>query len=267
MFRTQGNSQPFGTALGSGYSGTNSRLGYVGSYGISSYMGMSNGAGSALRVIRNQKTVQYETPNMSGLSGMVEYSFANDNSTTITGNSPLFMGAMVHYSQGALNVSAAYNSYSVGTNGINGNPDGFSVKTIGLAASQNIAYQVLAANYKIGQNTFYAGLTNVRASNATEDSQSWNVAYKFALNANVDLLANMVSTSSSLANSGAFITLANAVTQATWNLNKKTIGLGADYRLSKRTNLYVRYENLDSNTDNTATGETISTAFGVRHQF
>jgi len=119
----------------------------------------------------------------------------------------------------------------------------------------------------MGQNTFYAGLTNVRASNATEDSQSWNVAYKLALNANVDIMANMVSTSSALNATGTAMTLANGVTQATWNLNKKTIGLGADYRLSKRTNLYVRYENYDSNTDNASTGELISTAFGVRHQF
>lgn len=267
VFRTQGVSQPFGTALGSGYGGTNSRLGYAGSYGISSYMGLANGANSALRVIRNQKTAQYETPTMNGLSGMFEYSFANDNSTTITSNSPMFMGAMVNYSSGALNIGAAYNSYNVGSNGINGNPDGFTVKSIGLAAGQSISYQVLAANYKMGQNTFYAGLTNVRASNATEDSQSWNVAYKLALNANVDIMANMVSTSSALNATGTAMTLANGVTQATWNLNKKTIGLGADYRLSKRTNLYVRYENYDSNTDNASTGELISTAFGVRHQF
>jgi len=267
VFRTQGVSQPFGTGIGSGYGGTNSRLGYAGSYGISSFMGVANGGGTALRVIRNQKTAQYETPTMNGLSGMAEYSFANDNSTSLTGNSPMFMGAMVNYSSGPLNIGAAYNSYNSGSNGINGNPDGFAIKTIGLASGQNIAYQVLAANYTMGQHTFYTGLTNVRASNATEDSQSWNVAYKLALNANVDIIANMVSTSSALNAGGTAMTLANGVTQQTWNLNKKTVALGADYRLSKRTSLYVRYENLDSNTDNATTGETISTAFGVRHQF
>jgi predicted porin len=126
---------------------------------------------------------------------------------------------------------------------------------------------MLGANYTMGSHTFYTGMSNVRASNATEDTQSWNVAYKLALSSNVDLMANMVSMSSSLANTGAFITLANSATQATWNLNRKIIGFGADYRLSKRTNLYARYENYDSNTDNTATGETTTTAFGVRHQF
>jgi predicted porin len=80
-------------------------------------------------------------------------------------------------------------------------------------------------------------------------------------------MANMVNLSSSLANSGAFITLANTATQAVWNLNRKIIGLGADYRLSKRTNLYARYENYDSNTDNVSTGEQTTTFFGVRHQF
>jgi predicted porin len=198
---------------------------------------------------------------------MAEFSFGNDNSTTITSNTPSFMGVLVNYSAGPLNLVAAQNNYKNGNNSIGGNAVGFTVTSIGLAAGQEVVYQMLGANYTMGSHTFYTGMSNVRASNATEDTQSWNVAYKFALNNNVDLMANMVSMSSSLANSGSFITLANLATQATWNLNRKIIGFGADYRLSKRTNLYVRYENYDSNTDNTATGETTTTAFGVRHQF
>jgi len=267
VYRAQFVTQPLGTAFGSGFTGTGfSRMGYAGGYGLSSYMGNTPGAGNTMRVIRMQRTVQYETPVMNGLSGMVEYSFANDNSTTFTSNTPSFMGVLVNYSSGPLNLVAAQNTYKNGNNGVAGNAVGFNATVNALATGAEVSYQALGANYKIGDNTFYAGMTNVRASNATEDTQSWNVAYKYAMNANVDLMANMVSKSSSLAG-GQTITFGNGATASTNNLNGKMIGFGADYRLSKRTNLYARYEMFDANTDNTATGETTTTAFGVRHQF
>ena len=274
VFRAQGVSQPLGTGLGSGYHSTTfSRLGYVGGYGIGSFMGNANGSGSTLRVIRHQKTMQYETPVMSGFSAMAEYSVGNDNKTSLNAsNTPTFVGLLVNYSAGPLNVAAAYNKYSSGTNGITGNVNGsgtsgLTLTTISLGANADVTYQFLAANYTVGQNTFYTGMSNVRASNATEDSQSWNIAYKFAAAANLDFYANLVSTQSALSGS-QLLTLGNGTTvQATNNLNKKMLGLGADYRLSKRTALFARYESVDSNTDNTASGESNITAFGVRHQF
>jgi predicted porin len=257
LFRAQGASQPFGTALGSGYSGTFSRLGYTQGYAISDYLGTPSGAGTTLRVTRMQNTLQYETPNMNGLSAMFEYSMQNDNATNSTvfaANSPQFMGLLVNYSAGPLNVAAAYNTVKVGAYSVaSGLTTGGVLMTSALAFGQDIAYSFLGGNYTVGANTFYAGMTNVKASNATEDSQSWNLAYKYALNANVDLLANLLAKSNSLV--------------STTNLNSKLIGIGADYRLSKRTNLYARYENTDTNTDNALTGETIRTAIGVRHQF
>jgi len=266
-YRAQFVTQPLGTAFGSGYGSSSfSRMGYAAGYGLSSYMGNSPGAGTTQRVIRMQRTAQYETPTFAGLSGMVEYSYGNDNSTTITANTPSFMGVLVNYTNGPLNLVVAQNNYKNGNQGVAGNASGFTVTSNALAAGQEVVYQVLGANYNMGQHTFYTGMTNVRASNATEDTQSWNIAYKFALNSNVDIMANMVSKSSSLP-SGNYINLANGAQQTLWNQNQKMAGLGIDYRLSKRTNLYARYENVDVNTDNTATGETITTAFGIRHQF
>jgi predicted porin len=272
VFRAQGVSQPLGTGLGSGYHSTTfSRLGYAGGYGIGSFMGNANGSGTTMRVIRAQKTMQYETPVMSGFSAMAEYSFANDNATNLSGtNTPTWVGLLVNYSAGPLNVAAAYNKYSAGTNAITGNVNttstSIALTTIALAANNDITYQFVGANYTVGQNTFYAGYSNVRASNATEDSQSWNVAYKFAATANLDLSANMVSAQSSLAG-GTAITYANGLTMNTTGLKRKMVGLGADYRLSKRTALFARYESVDASTDNTSTGESNITAFGVRHQF
>jgi len=261
MFRAQGTSQPFGTGLGSGYSGEFSRLGFLGGYGISNHMGLSNGTSTSLRVQRMAKTIQYETPVMNGLSVMGEYAFGNDNVTSVSAsNSPTWMGLLVNYSAGPLNVSASYNKYSNGTNDIAGNRSGVSntLVTNLIANNADISYTFLGANYTVGQNTFYAGMTNVRSSTADEDSQSWNIAYKYAVNDKADISANMVSKTSSVVPTSA---------PATNNLNAKLIALGADYRLSKRTSLYARYENTDTNTDNVNSGEIVRTAVGIRHQF
>jgi len=269
VFRAQGASQPLGTGLGSGYSGTYSRLGYAGGYGLSGFAGISNGGGTTLRVVRMNNTIQYETPNMNGLSAMVEMSFGNDNQTSTTAfasNSGTFQGLLVNYDAGALKLAGAVNTYKVGNNTVAGNAvlSTTALSAGALAAGQDVSYQFLGGNYTVGASTYYVGLTNVKASDATEDSQSWNLAYKYVLNANVDLLANLVSTSSSLP---TFANTTIGMSGTTKNLNKKLIGFGADYRLSKRTSLYARYENTDGNTDNASTGEAIKTAFGVRHQF
>jgi len=267
IFRAQGISQPFGTGDGSGYSSTYSRLGYTGSYGLSGFQGLAAGSGNVLRVIRMNNTIQYETPVMSGFSAMAEVAFGNDNQTSTTAfsaNTGSFMGVLLNYANGPLTAVAAVNTYKAGTNDITGNKvlSTTTLTTATLAAGQDISYQFLGANYKMGASTFYTGLSNVSASDSTENSQSWNLAYKFALNANTDLMANVVSTSSSLIYSPAA-----AATGTAANTNKKLIGLGADYRLSKRTNLYARFESTDSNTDNASTGESTRTAIGVRHQF
>jgi len=239
MFRAQGVSQPFGTGLNSGYSGTFSRLGYTQGLAISDYLGTPNGAGSTMRVTRMQNAIQYETPVLNGFSAMAEYAMQNDNATSTSAfatNSPEFMGLLVNYSAGPLNVAAAYNSVKVGTNNVAaGLATNGTLATSALAAGQNVAYSFLGGNYTLGQHTFYAGMTYAKASTSTEDTTSWNLAYKFALNANVDLLANVLNKSSGLATLAA-----DTQTGRLANTNSRLFGFGADYRLSKRTNLYAR---------------------------
>jgi predicted porin len=266
MFRAQGVSQPFGTGLNSGYSGTFSRLGYTQGLAISDYLGTPNGAGSTMRVTRMQNAIQYETPSLNGFSAMAEYAMQNDNATSTTAfatNSPEFMGLLVNYSAGDLNVAAAYNTVKVGTNNVaSGLTTAGALATSALAAGQNVAYSFLGGNYTLGQHTFYAGTTYVKASTSTEDSTSWNLAYKFALNSSLDLLANIVNKSSGLS-----ALAKDTQTGRIVNDNARLFGFGADYRLSKRTTAYARYENVDINTGSATAGETIRTAIGVRHQF
>jgi predicted porin len=283
--QTQGVTQPFGTALGSGYSSSFSRMGGSSSssshnhkYSLNNGVGGAQGGGGSIRVLRMPNTIQYYTPTMGGLRGMVEYSVGNDNATgtaAVANNSPTFMGLMVAYTQGNLNLGFALNTIKTGSNaiftnglitatsstiGATGSTPTITISTVqtaAIAANTDVSYQVFGGNYKMGANTFYAGLTTLRSSAGDEDSQSWNLAYKYDLSPKTSLIANKVSRSSALAISSA----------ATSNNNASLIGLGVNHSLSKRTTLYARYESVDVNTDNNATGETNTTFVGIRHQF
>jgi predicted porin len=261
--QTQGVTQPFGTALGSGYSSTFSRMGGSSSsssqnskYSLNNGVGGAQGGGGSIRVLRMPNTIQYYTPTMGGLRGMVEYSAGNDNQTgtaTIANNSPTFMGLMVAYTQGKLNLGFALNTIKTGANAIATNSTTFnSMTTSAIVANTDVSYQVIGGNYQMGANTFYAGLTSVRSSAGDEDSQSWNVAYKYDLSPKTSFIANKVNRQTSL---------------TTANANASLFGLGMNHSLSKRTTLFARYESADTNTDNSATGETNSTFVGIRHQF
>ena len=105
-----GTSNPFGTALGGGYSDTFGRLGANANVGINGYAGQA----STARIIRNERALVYTTPMLSGFSGQVEYAFKNNNAdnavttstangTNVTGNNNGVLGYALKYAQGPLN--------------------------------------------------------------------------------------------------------------------------------------------------------------------
>ena len=71
--------QPLGTGLGSGYSCTFGRLGTTTVSNINSYEG--NGTG---RIIRHEKTIQYTSPSLEGVTATVEYAAKNFNANAPT---------------------------------------------------------------------------------------------------------------------------------------------------------------------------------------
>ena len=260
-----GIAQPYGTAMGGGFSSTFGRLGSAG-LGINQTLA---GPSSANRIVRHEKVVQYTTPTMSGFSGMFEYAFANDavtgvgTSTTSTpANSEGFMGLTLKYANGPLNAIYSYTNAKVGGQSVpfatTAPGAGFVTSTAAIAGS-DVTWQFLAANYTFGATTVYGGYTTTKHNAAAgqavlEDASSWNIAAKYALSANVDLSANYL------------VRMTNVYAAAPANI----LGLGADYKLSKRSNLYARYERTDVNTGGTTTdGGSVATGFavGVRHQF
>jgi len=234
--------QPFGTALGSGYSAGFGRMGTA-SYGVNQYLGGPNSGG---RIIRSEKALRYDTPMFSGFSGSFEYSAKNSNSTTVTSNNNGFQALGLRYGNGPLTVQYSNVKVEAGANQAAGTMSVASgtygvAAASNLAANQNVKYNLLGANYVIGAATVYAGYTTTKASDLTEDSKSWNLGGKYTIG-QYDLLANYLERKSNLASQAAAPTA-------------KLTAVGANYNFSKTVLAYYRMENVKNITIASGVGQ------------
>lgn len=242
-------SQPFGTAFGSGYSGSFGRLDGL---DISTGVGNPTVVGAAsdgARVIRTGNSVYYTSPSFSGFEVNAGLSFENDDTALAAGSRTY--GAQeigVSYKGNGLNVVLAHYKTDAGavipTGGV-------------LAANSDVTQTILGGNYTFGPATVYAGWSQSDAGGGAAgavDSTSYNVAGKYAITPAIALMANYVKVNDKLAA----------------DQDRDLIGLGADYSLSKRTVAYVRYERGDydkSTATGNGAGKFNTYAIGMRHSF
>lgn len=120
-------------------------------------------------------------------------------------------------------------------------------------ASSNYEITIAAANYQIGAARVFAS-TWTEKMGTTFDAQSYSLGANYVMGA--------YTFAASMANN-------NDKTAA--NADRKIMGLGVDYALSKRSALYARYESRDANknlsADTSAAGVTKTTHVGIRHSF
>jgi len=248
--------QPFGTALGGGFSSGFGRLGTAGASGINQYVG---GPSSGGRIIRHEKAAVYTTPTFSGFNAQIEYSGKNANSGTYTSNDNGVLGLTANYSNGPLN--AVFNSTKASAGAVQAAGTFATLGTAAanvLAANASTKWTIAGANYTMGAATLYAGYTTTKtdgldgllAATAKEDSKSWNLAGKYVIG-QFDLLANYLERKSNLTVDQAYphattsgAAAASAVAAGDYTPTQKLLGLGVNYNLSKLTSVYARYEQI-----------------------
>ena len=242
-------SNPFGTALGGGYSDTFGRLGTNASVGINGYAGQATTA----RIIRHERSMIYTTPKMGGLSAQYEVSFKNGNATgttssataegtTYASNNNGLSSLSVIYNQGPLNAMYYNGELSGPANAAAGTISSAGALTANkILAGTKVKYTIASANYTVGAATAYVGMTTTKSNQGNtassaytdvENSKSTNFALKYAVSPQLDVMLNRVSRTSGLTTD--LVVLPNG--------NATLTGMGADYKLSKMTSAYYRYE-------------------------
>jgi predicted porin len=267
-----GTGSVFGTALGSGFS-TNGNMYTVNSAATNNF--------NQTAPTRFNGAVEYTSATINGFTARALFVPKVDN--TGPGSTDAAAGSFagtnragvtdigLAYNAGPLNVAAAQQKHSYGANAINtvATPGGgASVAAGGTTTSvPNATYTLntLAANYTMGATTVFAMTWTEKqdtsaASAVPLDAVGTQVGARHisgpwtfmgAYSKRDDKTTSAVDRTS---------TTSNAVTYA--NADRTTLGVGADYALSKRTAIWFRYQAVDPNTNRSGMNSTGTTASG-----
>ncbi len=241
----------FGTAIGSGYSSNGNLFTRYSATGVSAY----NTAPT-----RFNNAIRYESPTINGISASVLYvpKISDQSGSTVAGtaNRQGVTDMGLKYSNGPLNI--AYATQKIEQSGtVDLAYQNLGAGTAILADGKSNKLSILSANYTIGAATLYGATWSEKQDTSTAVNTSGRmIGAKYAMGATT-LMASMGTSDDKVGANGG--------------VDKKIAGVGADYALSKRTNLYVRYDTRDANknsaTDDATNGSTKRTAIGVKHTF
>ena len=254
-----GTGSVFGTALGSGFGASGIFARSVPSSG-STYFNTAP--------TRFNNSVDYTSPTINGFTARLQYvpqvnkaaGFGSENACTAAACAAETTAAAganragatdisLAYNKGPLNAMVAQQSVKIGSGDVNA----LVAPNHQSTASSNYEITIAAANYQIGA-------ARVFASTWTEKMGTTFNASSYSLGANYVMGAYTFAAS-----------MANNNDKTATNADRKIVGLGVDYALSKRSALYARYESRDANknlaADTAAAGVTKTTHVGVRHTF
>jgi predicted porin len=244
-------SPAFSTGIGSAYSSSFSvtngyGTGTVGAGNIINAQATITGTANAgQRGIRQANTIKYISPNISGFSAAL--GVVQKNSTAGTADIVGVTDMSVSYANGPVQVVYAAIQYKVGANvPLNGS----------LAANGESKSSILGASYQVLPNVkLHAGLSKSTSTNTAVnyDSTGTQFGVTYDVTPVIVVMAQM----------------AKVNDKAASNVDRKMVGLGADYKFSKTTRAYVRYDSIDYKSNGTAESgsEVKRTAFGVSKAF
>ncbi len=248
---------PFGTKVGSGFAnggGTGTGKG-TGTYGV-----------QGLGHVRENNSIVYTAPTMSGFTPKIGYQFNVDAVADVNGNPAATAAAKARTDLGLGYVNGpwtaviaqyqqktkykqthGYVAYQAGalklTYGFN--RDDRQAKTSSVA--QTVAVSTPASSYvgSIG----LAGVTELKVGKLAGQ----NIAADYALTSNINLLANYGKLNDKTAD----------------NFDRKIVAVGVKYTLSPRTSLYARSvsEKLDNVTNTWDKSNIKTTLVGLQHNF
>ncbi len=167
-----------------------------------------------------------------------------------------------NYANGPLKVVFAQTKIKTGAGGYSNNS---TTNGSGLTANATSTMSILAASYDVLPNVkLHAGLgrstssgiavlSQTTGTSGPADASSTQFGVTYEVTPVIVVMAQM----------------AKVNDKAASNVDRKMVGLGADYKFSKTTRAYVRYDSIDYNSNGTAAAgsEVKRTAFGVSKAF
>ncbi len=238
-----GTAQPFGTAMGGGYSSAFGRLNGVNVVGAPAAVAAATAASGAFAGARDSRannSIKGDSPSWSGITVGLLYRSPNSGGNAAA-NADGQTQVGLNYNNGTMTVSYA-NKNLIGT--ANG----------AVVLNSTLTNNLLAANYTFGTFTLYGGWTSSKNNTSPVvgvDARSTNIAMKWQATPTIAVMANVLKDDDKTAA----------------NQDRNLNALGLDYSMSKRTTAYVRWEDGDNDKANAVGGKFTRTALGLKHTF
>jgi len=190
---------------------------------------------------RADNTINYSTPNLSGFSGQIAYSFGEVAGSTSAGRQ---LGLSGTYANGPVYLTLAYHSVDSSTDP--------------LVNKGGAKTTLLGGVYNFGVAKLHGGFAWNKGDNGSVD--------------NVDSRDWMLGVSAPVGGGTVLASYIQHKDQLTSNADAKQWALGYTYDLSKRTNLYASYAKVNNDANakivSTVAGGSASTFnVGLRHKF
>ena len=203
--------------------------------------------GAGVRGIRQVNTVKYTSPSFAGFVVNYGETPMNDQGTAGSGDTVGTKDYSLRYTNGPLDVIYAGLKYQVGANApANGS----------LIAGSDATHTTLGASYQVlPVLKLHAGFSASKSNGLTTNIDTKSTQYGVTYNVTpmIDVLFQM----------------AKADDRGTGNFDRKMTGLGVDYKFTKTTRAYLRYDSLNLDTAHTASSgsEIKRTAVGLSTTF
>jgi GBP family porin len=196
---------------------------------------------------RNDNTVMYLTPKMSGLQGGVYYSFGEVSSPVSASTAKdNWIGFGVTYNQGPLGLGLAYDTVDTSRNAA-----AATATAAAVTEQRDTKWLNLGASYNFGVATVRFGYVDQDAANRTDRKG-------YIIGADVPLAGGVLLASYQ---DGEDKTSAGVKT------DYSRLSLGYTYNLSRRTNLYTAFSNGKSKLPTFTSSKDRQFSLGVRHTF
>ena len=225
------------------------------------------------RAIRQTNTIKYISPNFNGISATYTYVAKNDvgGTSSISGSGGTtdvvgVKGFSLNYANGPLTAVYAVDKVSVGQNGSTALANNSTTNGSYLQANTSTSMSIIGASYQVMPTLkLHAGVGRSSNSNQTAFTAQTTGQGLVAQTSSSQYGATFDVTPS-------IVLMAQVATmddKSTTNTDRKMTGLGADYKLSKLTRLYVRTDNINYASNLTASSGTAQkrTAIGFSSSF
>ena len=240
----------FSTGVGSAYSSSWSLLNGYGSGNTNKnnqvLLTAAGATGVGVRGIRQVNTVKYTSPTIAGFTLVYGQALKNDSGATAEVSTVGVTDMAVTYANGPLKAIYTSLKYTVGSDA------GINAAT--LTANSTNTHTLLGASYAVlPALTLHAGTGGSKASADSIANSTFTQYGATYVIGKFDIMAQQ----------------AKVNDKNTANFDRKMTGLGVNYNFSKTARAYVRYDNMNYDTQHAASSGSVvkRTAVGISKSF